>query len=262
MDLSGPEQAPEPLRRWPEAATVGLPTYSEVVEARAGQGVVLRAGRSVLVVEGKPDEVVVIVIEGSTSPRYDQLVARFNLERMALQVSILVNRSRYIARLEDLGMTDGLTGLPNRRALSVRLAEALSAAQRRGEALAFAMIDLDEFKAFNDTNGHLAGDDLLRDFATELRARMRTIDFVARFGGEEFSAVLSDTDAAGAERLLDDLHRLLRESERTKEVTFSAGVALWDGTESGEELIGRADRALYAAKAAGRDRTIVDHVDR
>lgn len=262
MDLSGPEQAPEPLRRWPEAATVGLPTYSEVVEARAGQGVVLQAGRSVLVVEGKPDEVVVIVIEGSTSPRYDQLVARFNLERMALQVSILVNRSRYIARLEDLGMTDGLTGLPNRRALSVRLAEALSAAQRRGEALAFAMIDLDEFKAFNDTNGHLAGDDLLRDFATELRARMRTIDFVARFGGEEFSAVLSDTDAAGAERLLDDLHRLLRESERTREVTFSAGVALWDGTESGEELIGRADRALYAAKAAGRDRTIVDHVER
>ena len=123
-------------------------------------------------------------------------------------------------------------------------------------------IDLDEFKAFNDANGHLAGDDLLRDFATELRARMRTIDFVARFGGEEFSAVLSGTDATGAERLLDDLHRLLRESERTKEVTFSAGVALWDGTESGEELIGRADRALYAAKAAGRDRTIVDHVDR
>jgi diguanylate cyclase (GGDEF)-like protein len=266
MDLSessdGREREPEPLRRWPEAATVGLPTSAEVAEARTGEGVVHQADRSVLVVEGKPDEVIVIVIEGSTSPKYDQLVTRFNLERMALQVSILVNRSRYIARLEDLGMTDGLTGLPNRRALTARLAEALSAAQRRGEQLAFAMIDLDEFKAFNDSHGHLAGDDLLRAFATELRARLRTIDFVARFGGEEFCALLSGTDAEGAEQLLEDLHRLLRESERTRQVTFSAGVALWDGTESGEDLIGRADRALYAAKAAGRDRTVVDHVER
>ena len=178
-----------------------------------------------------------IVIEGASKPRYDHLVTRFNLERMVLQVGILVNRSRYIARLEDLGLTDGLTGLPNRRALTARLKDAQQVSRRRGDHLALAMLDLDEFKAFNDSFGHLAGDDLLRTFATQLRARLRGVDFVARYGGEEFCVVLPSADAAGAERLLDELHERLREGDAGR-VTFSAGVAVWDGEESSEVPVG------------------------
>ena len=250
-------EAPELLHAWPAEVRTSPPTDHEISSARDARGVRLVSGRAVMVAEGGGDEAVAIVLEGAPNSRFNHLVTRFNLERMVLQVGILVNRSRYIARLEDLGLTDGLTGLPNRRALTARLSEAQQVALRRDDHLALVMLDLDEFKAFNDAYGHLAGDDLLRTFATQLRERLRAVDFVARYGGEEFCVVLPSADPAGAERILDELHQRLREGDAGK-VTFSAGIAVWDGQESGEALLGRADRALYAAQDAGRDCTKVD----
>lgn len=149
--------------------------------------------RVVLVAESVDDERVALFIEGRAQPLYGRQSQRFNQQRMALQLEILVKRSRYIERLADLGLTDGLTALLNRRALSDRLAQEMKVAQRRGHLLGMAMIDLDDFKVYNDTFGHLAGDELLREFATSLRDRLRGIDFAARSGGEEFCVLFPDT---------------------------------------------------------------------
>ncbi|HET8930823.1 MAG TPA: GGDEF domain-containing protein [Acidimicrobiales bacterium] len=247
----------EPLSQWPPDTIVQQPTTETLADAHANRGVVLTDSGALLVAESDDGEALAIVLEALTQPSYDRLMTQFNLERMVLQVGVLVNRSRYVARLEDLGRTDGLTGLPNRRALEDQLEQAHAAARRRCEPLSVVMIDLDYFKTFNDSFGHLAGDDLLRNYATRLRARLRSADFVARYGGEEFCAVLPATDAEGAERVIAELHDAFRRADDVCDMTFSAGVAVWDGVESIDDLIGRADRALYVAKAAGRDRTIV-----
>lgn len=248
----------EPLAHWPADATTRPPTPDELAAAQHDRGVSLDDERALMVAGSGDGEAIAIVLEGLTQPTYDRLMTRFNLERMVWQVGVLVDRSRYVDRLETLGRTDGLTGLPNRRALNERLAQAHIAARRRGEHLSVVMIDLDNFKEFNDSFGHLAGDDLLRSYATRLRARLRAGDFVARYGGEEFCVILPGTDGDGAEVLFEELHRSFRHADDLAGVTFSAGVAVWDGTEDVTEIIGRADAALYMAKAAGRDRTIVD----
>ncbi len=249
---------PELLARWPDGASVTPPRPAELQAAHADRGVTFTADGALVVAAADGGEGLAIVLEELAQPAYDRLMTQFNLQRMVLQVGVLVNRSRYIARLEELGRTDGLTGLPNRRALEDHLEQAHLAAARRGSPLSVVMIDLDNFKEFNDSFGHLAGDDLLRSYATGLRARVRSSDFVARYGGEEFFVVLPDTDGGGARRVVEEIQRRFRRAEDLSGVTFSAGVAAWDGAESIEDLVGRADRALYVAKAAGRDRTIVD----
>lgn len=252
----------EHLASWPHGADLRSPEQAELSDAQANRGVVLDDRRALMVtgVDSTDGAAIAIVLEGMDQPAYDRLMTRFNLERMAWQVGVLVDRSRYIARLETLGRTDGLTGLPNRRALNEQLTQAHVTARRRGEDLSVVMIDLDHFKDFNDSFGHLAGDDLLRSYATRLRTRLRSGDFVARYGGEEFCAILPGTDGKGAEQVFEELHRSFRHAEELHGVTFSAGVAVWDGTEDAPETIGRADDALYLAKAAGRDRTIVDRL--
>ncbi len=266
--MAGDTEVPdvELLAQWPSIASIMEPTGAELEAAGKHRGVAFHQHRAVLMAdggagEGLTNERVVIVVDGIAQPSYDQLMTQFNLERMVLQVDVLVNRSRYIAQLADLGRTDGLTGIPNRRALTTRMEHARADARRRGEPLAVVMMDLDSFKAFNDAFGHLAGDDLLRTYATELRNRLRTVDFVARYGGEEFCLVLADTDASGAEAVMFKLREAFRPLAAIHGVTFSAGIAEWDGCEHDDALIGRADRALYAAKASGRDCTVVDQPD-
>ncbi|MBS1846934.1 MAG: GGDEF domain-containing protein [Actinobacteria bacterium] len=248
----------ELIGRQPETAQLEAPTSDEFVEAHANRGVILHADRAMLVAESGDGEVLAIVLEGLGQPSYDRLMVQFNLERMVMQIGVLLSRSRYVTRLETLGWTDGLTGIPNRRALNDRLGQELAMASRRGETVSVATIDLDNFKVFNDSFGHLAGDDLLRAYADRLRARLRTSDFVARYGGEEFCVILPATDGPGAEGLFADLHDSFRDADDLHGVTFSAGIAVWDGIEDGDAVVGRADEALYDAKAAGRDRTIVD----
>jgi diguanylate cyclase (GGDEF)-like protein len=156
-------------------------------------------------------------------------------------------------RLREVAQQDPLTGLPNRRAWNAALPSALERAARDGTPLALAVLDLDHFKNFNDTHGHQAGDRLLKEAAAVWVANMRAVDLVARYGGEEFVALLPGASAAEAVELLDRLRPLTPAG-----CTFSAGVATWNGTESADELIARADRTLYRAKAAGRDRVECD----
>jgi diguanylate cyclase (GGDEF)-like protein len=155
------------------------------------------------------------------------------------------------AQLRDLATIDELTGLPNRRGWTAALSVALEQARRDGTPLSVAMIDLDHFKRFNDELGHQAGDRLLRGAAAAWRDALRGADQIARYGGEEFIVLLTGADAATAERVLERLRPATPAGQ-----TFSAGVATWAAPETSEELIARADRALYGAKESGRDRTV------
>ncbi|OLB81220.1 MAG: hypothetical protein AUI14_04205 [Actinobacteria bacterium 13_2_20CM_2_71_6] len=168
--------------------------------------------------------------------------------RMAQLLRQLEQQSQ---KVRELSHTDDLTGLPNRRAWTVELPRAIEQARRQRVPLSVAMLDLDHFKLFNDTYGHPAGDRLLKAAGAAWQERLRGVDYLARYGGEEFIVLLPDADTQRACEVV----------ERLREATplgqaFSAGVATWDGEETSDELVIRADNGLYAAKQAGRNRIV------
>lgn len=166
--------------------------------------------------------------------------------------------------LEQLSLTDELTGLTNRRSLMAGLAREWSHARRENLPLSLMMCDVDEFKRYNDNYGHQAGDHVLRQIAGVFVGLLRRpSDMVARYGGEEFVFVLPNTDRAGAramgERLLHGVRDLAithAYSSAGQSVSISLGIVTMDAGENipGHELLAAADKALYAAKLAGRDR--------
>jgi two-component system cell cycle response regulator len=161
----------------------------------------------------------------------------------------------------ELAITDGLTGLHNRRYLDNHLKLLIERAAKRGRSLSICVSDIDCFKSVNDTHGHDAGDEVLREFARRLRATVRGADLACRFGGEEFVLVMPDTDAetasAIAERLrviIETAPFLVQGSSTALTITASMGVAVLDpGGETADSLLKRADTALYQAKRNGRN---------
>lgn len=168
---------------------------------------------------------------------------------LALEAGAVLERADLVALLQRNSLTDELTGLPNRRTWEEELPRALARARRTGEAVSVAMLDLDRFKDFNDSHGHLAGDELLQASARAWNASLRETDLLARYGGEEFTALLPDCDARSAVRVAERVR-----SATPRGQTCSIGVATWDGTETAAELLQRADAALYEAKRRGRNR--------
>jgi len=163
-------------------------------------------------------------------------------------------------QLSALARSDPLTGLPNRHALNECLAAALARAERSGDLLALMFLDVDHFKRINDRLGHAGGDQVLKEFAGRLRACVRATDTVARLGGDEFVIVLeglgSDAEpAAVAQKIVAQMHRPFAfDHGEALEVTTSIGIALHrHGRLDADELLGRADAALYGAKTAGRN---------
>lgn len=175
-------------------------------------------------------------------------------------------RQQYLSRLEleRRASRDDLTGALNRRAFVERAAEELARARLLARPLALLLIDLDHFKAVNDRHGHLVGDEALRALGRQLDELRREGDVFARLGGEEFALLLPDTAITGAvaagERIrLAAAMSHAREDGSPVPLSVSVGVAEADeGEEEIEPLLARADRALYAAKAAGRDRVVAD----
>ncbi|WP_183095794.1 bifunctional diguanylate cyclase/phosphodiesterase [Nocardioides stalactiti] len=156
-------------------------------------------------------------------------------------------------QLAALARRDELTGIANRRTWDHELSRACAVACALGTPLTVAMLDLDHFKAFNDTYGHLKGDLVLKETTAAWSSVLDGRGMLARYGGEEFTALVPALAAEEAVTLLDRLRRLV-----THRQTCSIGIATWDGVENPADLVARADRALYAAKAAGRDRIAVD----
>ena len=185
-----------------------------------------------------------------------ELVARVEAagRTKVLQEELVVQSER----LEAMLFEDPLTGLSNRRFILTQLAGAVSAARRHERPLTIAIVDIDHFKSVNDSHGHAAGDRVLAAVAGSLREQLRAEDQLGRLGGEEFLALLPDAGAsaaaAAAEKLRAEVAALRVEHDGLDMgVTISIGWAAWEG-ESAEELMRRADEALYDAKRSGRDR--------
>ncbi len=187
------------------------------------------------------------------------------LQRLAGHLALVLDNARLSQRLRELSTLDGLTRVLNHRAIHDRLAEELSRAERYGHPLTVVLCDLDHFKAVNDSNGHLAGDAVLLAAAQALRRCLRSADAFGRYGGEEFLAVLPESDLESGRGAAERLRRALADqpialpSGSSAAVTGSFGVASQveiDGPVTVSALIALADERLYKAKSAGRNRVV------
>ncbi len=163
---------------------------------------------------------------------------------LAHEVGTAIERADLLTRLTDMASTDALTGLPNRRAWDMSLGRALA----KDDSLAIAMLDFDRFKDFNDTNGHPAGDRLLKESAAAWRGELRAGDLLARIGGEEFALLLPKCGPEDALRVVERLRERV-----PRDQTCSAGIVMHLPGETAEVLMKRVDAALYEAKDAGRN---------
>jgi diguanylate cyclase len=178
------------------------------------------------------------------------------LEKVRLSLAVAEQRSK----------TDTLTGLANRRSLDEFFRTSMIRAMENSEPLCAFMIDIDHFKKFNDTHGHLIGDQVLRLVARVLQDNVREGDLAARYGGEEFAAVLPGADLAACRDVAERVRRRISDAKLTRRmtgqeigsVTVSIGVAQFRLAESAEALIERCDRGLYQAKKTGRNRVVTE----
>ncbi|MBF0135808.1 MAG: GGDEF domain-containing protein [Magnetococcus sp. DMHC-1] len=183
--------------------------------------------------------------------------------RMRFTNDVIVENSKRQTLLEHYARVDPLTGLYNRRWMDESLARQIQRCQHSDKPLSLIMMDVDRFKNFNDSHGHLSGDFALITLAQTMSEMLRPGDFAARYGGEEFIVVLPETSTADgltiAERLrvsIAETDILTGDGSTLPPLTISAGIATSPPATSAEELIASADKALYQAKAAGRNRVI------
>jgi two-component system cell cycle response regulator len=203
----------------------------------------------------------------------DFLVRPIDRHELLARVRSQVRKRRYAERLRDnvqmsieMAITDALTGLFNRRYMESHLCTLIEQAASRGKPLAALVIDIDYFKSINDSHGHDAGDDVLRDFALRIKRSIRGIDLACRYGGEEFVLVMPETDMAVAAMVAERLRRriagepfAIQQGAKTIPVTISIGIAALRGKEdTAASLLKRADQALYRAKRDGRNRVVPD----
>ncbi|MGY6710584.1 MAG: PleD family two-component system response regulator [Rhizobiaceae bacterium] len=203
----------------------------------------------------------------------DYVTRPIDRQELLARLRTQIRRKRYNEHLRqsvtqtiEMAVTDGLTGLHNRRYLDSHLKTLFDRAMNRRRPLSLMITDIDRFKAINDTHGHDAGDEILREFAARLRKNVRGIDLACRYGGEEFVVVMPDTDPALANIVAERVRAEIADKPfevstlaQPLTVTISIGVAgIRHGDDSVEALMKRADKALYEAKNSGRNRVVAD----
>ncbi len=201
----------------------------------------------------------------------DVILRPIDVEELRVRARTQIKRKRYgdflrnsLDRSLELAVTDPLTGLNNRRFLDHQLNMLLARHIKGGEAMSVLMLDIDFFKRINDTYGHDAGDEVIREFARRVSLNVRAIDMPCRFGGEEFVVLMPDTDQEAALNIAERVRAYVAEAPfvladgRTLDVTVSVGVATSQGLgDSPEGLLKRADQGVYEAKQSGRNRVVV-----
>ena len=203
----------------------------------------------------------------------DFLLRPVDRNELLARVRTQIKKRRYTERLRDnvqtsieLAITDGLTGLFNRRYMETHLRTLVEQSVARNKPITVLVLDIDYFKAINDSYGHDAGDDVLREFALRMRKATRNIDLACRYGGEEFVIVMPETDMAVATAVAERLRRriasepfAIQQGARHLEVTISIGIAaLSSAGDNAASILKRADQALYRAKRDGRNRVVPD----
>jgi two-component system cell cycle response regulator len=203
----------------------------------------------------------------------DYLVRPIDKNEMFARVRTQIRKKRYTERLRDnfqlsmeAAITDSLTGLHNRRYMESHLGTLVEEAAARGKPLSLLVLDIDYFKSINDSYGHDAGDDVLREFATRVRKSIRGIDLACRHGGEEFVIVMPETDMTVAGVVAERIRRRIAaepfaidKGSGTIDVTISIGLAaLQSADDRADTILKRADQALYRAKRDGRNRVVAD----
>jgi two-component system cell cycle response regulator len=203
----------------------------------------------------------------------DYLMRPIDKNELLARARTQVRKRRYTERLRDnvqmsieMAITDALTGLFNRRYMESHLATLIEQAKSRTKPLTALILDIDYFKSINDSHGHDAGDDVLREFALRIRRSIRGIDLACRYGGEEFVVVMPETDMAVAAMVAERLRRriaadpfAIQGGARSIPVTISIGIAGLRGRDdAAAALLKRADQALYRAKRDGRNRVVPD----
>ena len=201
----------------------------------------------------------------------DYLVRPIDKNELLARVRTQVRKKRFTERLRDnvqlsieMAITDALTGLHNRRYMETHLGSLIEQASTRGKPLSVLVIDIDFFKSVNDTHGHDAGDDVLREFAVRIRKSIRGIDLACRYGGEEFVIVMPETDLHVAGMVAERLRRSIagepfavNKGTKRIEVTISIGLSTLElKGEAVADVLKRADTALYRAKHDGRNRVV------
>jgi diguanylate cyclase (GGDEF)-like protein len=193
-------------------------------------------------------QVVAVLVVGWREVTVPSDAALEAMSLMAVEAAVALEQADLLNTVQQLARTDQLTGVQNRRAFDELIPHVLESATSVAP-LCVALLDVDHFKIFNDTFGHPAGDRFLQNATKAWALQLRGTDIIARFGGEEFAVVLPDCDLRDASAVLDKLR-----SNTPTDQTISIGIAQWDGRESQQALLQRADTALYQAKADGRNR--------
>jgi diguanylate cyclase (GGDEF)-like protein len=207
-----------------------------------------------LIAEGRAVAVLVAESGLRSGSRIERRVVA-TTERFAAHAALALRNAVLRERMQEMAATDALTSLANRRSLDEALARDLARAEREGGRLSLVLLDLDHFKALNDTYGHLVGDNVLRSVASTLRELGREYDTVARYGGEEFAVVLPNCSPGVARHVAERLRAAVEATATEVPVTASAGVATFPlHAKDLRGLIQAADEALYASKHAGRNR--------
>ncbi len=181
-----------------------------------------------------------------------------SLQALSRQVIAMLELKQIGERLHKTSMTDALTGANNRRAFDLKFDAEFARWQRTGQSFTLALIDVDHFKSFNDSFGHAAGDQALKEIASLFQRHSRNYDFFARYGGEEFVLILPGTDTASAYKTLEKLRGIVASHHwPLRQLTVSIGLASADTFNDKQKLLEATDRLLYKAKTQGRNRSCV-----